>query len=116
MENPETLSGKRGGRSLKRMVRPQRRDCEAISNDISEGLPVTKGELLRVVKWERKHSANLQNKVTGLRDAMVRLGLTLAADDTRNPRLSECLFIISNALKRPNDPHEPQPTCDSRKP
>lgn len=84
------------------MVRLQRRDCETISNDISEGLPVTKAELLRVVKWERRLSASLQNKINGLRDAMVRLGLMLAADESRNLRHSECLLIISNAIKQPN--------------
>ena len=79
-----------------------RRTNEDISNDISEGMPVTPAEVLRCLKWERGNTFKLQNTINRLRDAMVFVGLTLA-DEPCNPRHTECLLTISRALKHPNE-------------
>lgn len=47
-----------------------RRTNEDISNDISEGMPVTPGEVLRVLKWERSRTLRLQKTIDRLREAM----------------------------------------------
>jgi len=99
----KTTSNRPAQRRLRvqRVVR-MRRTNEDISNDISEGMPVTPGEVLRCLKWERRQTFKLQKTINRLRDAMVRVGLTLAADESRNPRHTECLLTLSQALKHPN--------------
>ena len=93
-------TAKRKGDYVQRRVRI-RRTNEDISNDMSEGMPVTPGEVRRCLQWERGHTFKLQNTINRLRDAMVRVGLTLA-DGPCNPRQTECLLTISRALKHPN--------------
>ena len=100
---PKTKTARRNPRWLQRGVRLPRRDCETVSNDISENLPVTKSEMLRVLKWERKNSAKLQIKINGLRDALVWVGLTIANHEPPIPEFTKCLIKISDALKQPND-------------
>jgi hypothetical protein len=87
---------------LRRLVR-LRRTCWSISNDISEGLPVTKDELLRVVKWERKNTHRNQIAINRLRDAMVKIGLMLTTVERYSPRHHEIFKVISDALKQPNE-------------
>lgn len=105
-EAKTSRTAQRKGDSVQRRVR-MRRTNEDISNDISEGMPVTPGEVLRCLKWERRQTFKLQNTINRLRDAMVRVGLTLAADESRNPRHTECLLTLSQALKHPNESSSP---------
>jgi len=79
------------------------RTCWSISNDISEGLPVTKAELLRVAKWERQNTLRNQIAINRLRDAMVKLGLMLVTVEKYTLRHAEMFRVISDALKQPNE-------------
>ena len=81
-----------------RVRRVVRRTNEDISNDISEEMPVTPAEVLRILKWERRRSFKLQNTINRLRDAMVKVGLMLA-NESDNSRSFECLITISRALR-----------------
>lgn len=115
-EAKTSRTAQRKGDYAQRRVR-MRRTNEEISNDISEGMPVTPGEVLRCLKWERRQTFKLQNTINRLREAMVRVGLTLAADESRNPRHTECLLTLSQALKHPNEKlrHPAGKTKDARK-
>ena len=79
------------------------RDAATISNDLSEGFPVTKAELLKLVRAEQRDNQRQQNRINVLRDAMVWIGLTLVSDPTHNPNHAKCLLKISDALKHPNE-------------
>jgi hypothetical protein len=56
------------------------RPAAVVSNDFSEGMPVTTGELRRLVRWERANFQHLLNLHTRLRGACVRVGLILTSD------------------------------------
>ena len=88
-----------------------RRTCWSISNDFSEGIPVTKDELIRIVKWERKITQHNQNQINRLRDALVKIGLMLTAVDSKyKPRHHEIFKVISDSLKHQNaDSSQPAP-------
>jgi hypothetical protein len=62
---------------LKTTNRPAGRTCWAISNDISEGLPVTKAEVIRVLRWERQNADRRLVEINRLRDGLVKIGLML---------------------------------------
>ena len=80
-----------------------RRTCWSISNDFSEGMPITKDELARLVKWERKITQTNQNQINRLRDAMVKIGLMLTTVDSKyTPRHHEIFKVISDSLKHQN--------------
>jgi hypothetical protein len=66
-------------------------------------MPVTKSELLRVVKWERQNTDRNQFTINRLRDAMVKIGLMLVTVDKYSPRHGEIFKVISNELKYPNE-------------
>ena len=72
-----------------------------ISNDISEGRPATKAEILRVLMWERKHSQKLQNRINELELDTVRLKIAMDAlnDIAEIPR-SGCAGRLAKAVVR----------------
>jgi hypothetical protein len=47
------------------------KSIEQISNDFSENMPVSKSDLIRLVKYTREENQKLINKINNLRDAMV---------------------------------------------
>lgn len=79
------------------------RSCEDISNDISENIPVTKTEALRVLKWERQNLQKLMNKHNALRDEIVGIGLILSGvtNATPNERVWHSLSKLHRALAAP---------------
>jgi hypothetical protein len=47
------------------------KSIEQISNDFSENMPVSKSDLIRLVKYTREENQKLINKINNLRDLMV---------------------------------------------
>lgn len=64
-------------------------------------MSVTKDELLRVVMWERKLHQKLRDQHNALRDACVKVGLTLSWTEPPTAKSTECLLILSKALRAP---------------
>ena len=96
-EHLEPTKAQRPTRCLRRLVR--HRDCETISNNISENLPVTKSELIRLVKWERRNFQKLLDQHNAVRDAAVQVGMILSFTEPPIPKATECLLIISKSLR-----------------
>jgi hypothetical protein len=55
------------------LVKPPHRSCEDISNDFSEGMPVSKAELIRLVRWERGHTQRAINQLNSIRDRLMTI-------------------------------------------
>ena len=94
----EANKAKRNPGRLKRLVRL--RPVVAIANELAEDMPVSKAELVKLVKSEQKDNQRLQNSVNRLRDACVKIGLMLTLPSKTK---HECLVEIMAALKQPND-------------
>jgi hypothetical protein len=101
LKKPSRKTASANRRCLRRFVRL--RDCATISNDLAEGFPVTKAELLKLVREEQRYNQRQQNRINALRDAMVKIGLMITTVEQYSPRHHEIFKVISDALKQPNE-------------